>query len=192
LRKAKVAATQRYHKLIASDGSSTEDSLSKLEISTSNSEVSASNSQQYTVVDKNGMEISGQPWTNYLVLKLETISQLITEVEETQNDIAPYIAHATQATDHSGIWEKSLGTDDRHYRHTAITRHPQASGTERVRGHTTHPHPIPQHATHQHPIRHEYEMDTRIRGFKLSKLGLEWQTSILPLWEPLVLEKARS
>jgi hypothetical protein len=159
LQKANVDATLRYERLlraIENNGSSTEDQFLKLEISTSNSEASESNSQQYAVVDKNGMAISGQSWNYDLVLKLETISKLINEVEETQTDIA-------QVTEHSGIWESSVGTSDHHFRHTSITRHSQMPGVERVRGYTT------QH----HPIGHKYEIDTLIRGAKLNKSGLE-------------------
>jgi hypothetical protein len=159
LQQANVDATLRYQRLlkaVENSGSITGDLFSKLEISTTNSEASESNYQQYTVVDKNGMNISGQPLSKDLVLKLETISQLINEVEETQRDIA-------QVTGDSGIWERFDGTGDHHFRHTAITRHPQIPGVVRARDITT----------QQDPIGHKYEIVTRIIGAKLRKIGLE-------------------
>jgi len=148
----------RYRRLlraIESNGSSIEYQFSRLETSTLYSEASESNSQQYAVVDKNGMMISAQSLGNDLAQKLETISQLINEVEDTQSNI-------TQITEHPGIWETFVGTGGHHFRHTAITRHPQMPGVERVRGFTT----------QQHPMGPKYETDTHMRGGKLSKLGL--------------------
>jgi hypothetical protein len=133
LQKANVDAALRYQRLLGAiegNGSSIEDQFSKLETSTLYSEPSESNSQQYAVVDKNGIMISTQSLSNDLALKLQTISQLIGEVEDTQSSI-------TLVTEHSGIWETFVGTGDHYFRHTAITRHPQMPGVERVRGFTT-------------------------------------------------------
>jgi hypothetical protein len=159
LQQAKVDATLRYEGLLSAiknPGSITGDLFSKLEIATTNSEAFESNNQQYAVVDKNGMNISGQPLSKDLVMKLETISQLINKVEETQRDIA-------LVTEDSGIWERFDGTGDHHFRHTAITRHPQIPRVVRVRDITT----------QQDPIGHKYEIVTRIIGAKLRKVGLE-------------------
>jgi hypothetical protein len=159
LQKANDDAALRYQgllKAIESNGISIVDQFSKLGISTSNTEVSQGSSQKYAVVDKNGIIISGESLPNDLALKLEAISQLINEVEETQSHIA-------EVTEHSDIWETLVGTGNPHFRHTVITKHPQMPGIERARGHTS----------NQHPIGYRYEIDSYIRGAALSKLGLK-------------------
>jgi hypothetical protein len=159
LQKANDDATLRYQgllKAIESNGISIGDQFSKLGISTSNTEVSQGSNRKYAVVDKDGIVISGESLPNDLALKLEAISQLINEVEETQSHIA-------QVTEHSDIWETLVGTNNPHFRHTVITKHPQMPGIERVRGLTS----------HQHPIGYKYEIDPYIRGATLNKLGLE-------------------
>jgi hypothetical protein len=136
-------------KAIANDGSGIAGQLSRLDISISNSVVSDSKGYQYAIIDNNGMEISEQSSGSYLALKLETISQLISEVEDAQKDVA----RATHVPEHSGIWESFFENGAERFRHTAITRHSQGPGTEKTRSNTTHSHP-----THPPPIKHGYKL----------------------------------
>jgi hypothetical protein len=130
LHQANVNAAKQYEKLLSAmenTGSTMIDQFSIFSVSTTNTLGSESKSQPYVVVDKYGMGISGRLANGDLALKIENLSRLIDEVEETQADIA-------RTTENSGIWERCDRTGDHHFRHTEITRHPQMPGMGMVEG----------------------------------------------------------
>jgi hypothetical protein len=156
LKQANDDATQRHNELLTAidPASRVEDYISNFEISTSNSGASESSSQSYAVVDKTGAIISEEGRNDDLALKSAKITRLINEIEETQKEIAEVI-------DHSGIWEKFVGTNEHHhFRHTKISTHPKMPGIESVRS----------LASEQYPIEHQYEINVLVRGAKLTKL----------------------
>jgi hypothetical protein len=124
LHHANINTAKQYEKLLSAvenTGSIMIDQFSQLSVSATNILGSGSKTQPYVIVDKNGMSISGRLANSDLALKIETLSRLIDEVEETQADIA-------RTTANSGIWERCDGTGAHHFRHTEITRHPQMPG----------------------------------------------------------------
>jgi hypothetical protein len=143
LEQASKDAERRYQELLSAIGNpinKVQDYLPSPEISTSNSEASGSTRQSYAIVDKTGAIISEKSCDNDEILKLENISRLISEIEDTQNAIAEGIWDR-------GIWEvSSVKGEPNHYRHTEIKRQPKMHGIDGTRSITS----------TQHVIEHRY------------------------------------
>jgi hypothetical protein len=76
------------------------------------------------VIDENGMEIEELQHDNALRIKLQSISSLINQVEETQAEIGRF-------TNESRIWETFIESGNHHYRCTTIMKFQKIRGVNK-------------------------------------------------------------